>query len=59
MKWFLVWLIVTTGPDGSIQSRLYETSAASEEICYAAQAKLDEKLLDSGYTNFTTSCEYR
>jgi hypothetical protein len=58
MKWFLVWLIVTTNPDGSIESRLYETQVQNEIVCLAAQKKLDERLLN-GYDNFTTSCEYR
>lgn len=59
MKVFLVWLIVTVGADGGIESRLYETRMTSTTACYIAQDELDAKLLAEGYTNFTTSCEIR
>jgi len=58
MKWFLVWLIVITGPDGKIETHLYETRMTDSTACYEAQGKLDDKLI-LGYDNFTTSCEYR
>lgn len=57
MKWFLIWLIVTTGPNGEIESRMYSTQISSEQACYAAQANMDTYLLQKGYTNFTTACE--
>lgn len=59
MKIFLVWLIVTTAPDGSLESHVYESQMTSTNACIVAQKKLDEKLLAEGYENFTTACESR
>lgn len=59
--WTLVWLIVTAGEDGGVESRLYQSAIVytSLEQCLQVQEILDEKLLDEGYDNFTTSCEER
>lgn len=59
MKWFLIWIIITTADDGSLDARVYETQVSSEQACYAAQDNMDTYLLQKGYTNFTTACEVR
>lgn len=60
MKWYLIWLIITLNPDGTYSAvKSYETYYRTEAVCMEAQEKLDAKLIDEGYKNFTTICEQR
>lgn len=59
MKWYLIWLIVSTDPDSGLKTGAYEDFMPSERVCEQAKKELTEKLLEMNYKDFTVICEGR